>query len=250
MAISRRHAIADRRRDSLSSLVANALEEMIRSEELKIGDKLPTESELGQMFDVSRTVVREAVSHLKSLGVVESRRGVGAFVRRQHAGTSFLAQGPSPGTVTDILDLLEFRIAVEVEAAGLAAKRRNDDDLARLEDNLRRFADNPGDDLAKREDFEFHRLIGVASRNPIYANFYDSLGDAMLPRSQVADLVIPSRIKGYLDQVLDEHRGIHACIAAGDVEGAKRAMHLHLSRSYEFYLSQLDESAVPPGRYG
>lgn len=248
MAVSQRHEIAGRRRGNLSSHVANALEEMIRNEELKVGDKMPTESELGQMFDVSRTVIREAVSHLKSLGVVESRRGVGAFIRRPHAGTSFLAQGLTPGTVKEILDLLEFRIPIEVEAAGLAARRRSDDDLAKLEDNLRRFADNIGDELAKREDFEFHRLIGIASRNPIYANFYDSLGDAMVPRTHVADLVIQSRIKGYLDQVLDEHRRIHACIAEGDVEGARQAMRLHLSRSYELYLSRLDENAVPLDR--
>ncbi|WP_249975330.1 FadR/GntR family transcriptional regulator [Vreelandella olivaria] len=241
MTTAHRHEIASRKKESLSSLVSNALEEMIRTEQLKVGDKLPTESELGRMFDVSRTVVREAVSHLKSLGVVESRRGVGAFIRRAHASSSFLAQGVSSGTVREILDLLEFRLPIEVEAAGLAAKRRTEEDLARLAENIERFSNNPGNDLAKQEDFEFHYLIGQASKNPVYANFYDSLGDALVPRTRVADRVIPSRIKGYLDRVLEEHRQIYSCISAGDPEGARQAMRLHLSCSYEFYLSRLEQ---------
>ncbi|WP_027350184.1 FadR/GntR family transcriptional regulator [Halotalea alkalilenta] len=240
MAVSRRDEIAGRRRGSLSSHVADAIEEMIQSEEFDVGDKLPTESELGRMFDVSRTVIREAVSHLKSLGVVESRRGVGAFIRRRHAGGAFLSRGLSPSTADEILQLLEFRLPIEIEAAGLAAQRRTDADLAALAASLEKFASPLDDNLARREDFEFHRLIGAAARNPVFVAFYDSLGEALVPRSHVSELVIQARIKRYLEQVLGEHRQIFARIEAADAEGARAAMREHLRRSFELYRSRVE----------
>src|SRR5699024_6531302 len=120
--------IAGRNRGSLASQVAASLERMIKQGEFQVGDKLPTESRLGSMYDVSRTVVREAISHLKSAGLVESRRGVGAFIIRRDTDMAFMLKGLSRRTAQEIINILEFRIAIECEAASLAAQRRTDAD--------------------------------------------------------------------------------------------------------------------------
>jgi DNA-binding FadR family transcriptional regulator len=241
MASSPWQEIAARERGSLASRVANSLEEMIQGGQFQIGDKLPTESALGDMFDVSRTVVREAVSHLKSLGLVETRRGVGAFVVRRHSGVSSMIQGLSHRTVNEILNILEFRMAVEVEAASLAAHRRTTKDMEAMQINIERFAAGvKGADFAKQEDFEFHRLIGNSCKNPVYIRFYDSFGLAMVPRTHIADLSERLEISRYLEQVLAEHCEIYQCILNQDAEGAKTAMRRHLHRSYKLYQTRAE----------
>ncbi|RKQ96351.1 DNA-binding FadR family transcriptional regulator [Kushneria sinocarnis] len=233
-----------RRRQNLSAYVVSALEEMIQQEQLKVGDRLPTESQLGEMFDVSRTVVREAVSHLKSRGMVETRRGIGAFVLRRHASTSFMTEGLSLETASEIVQVLEFRIPIETEAAGLAAARRTPEDIAALEDNLARFARSIGDrHLAKQEDFEFHRLIGAACRNHVYLRFYDFFGETMVPRSHVEDLGARDEVIRYLENVLEEHRAIYRAIVDQAGDRARQAMQDHLGRSWRLYHGRLETSA-------
>lgn len=242
MPASSRQEIATRKRGSLASQVASSLEEMIHANEFKVGDKLPTENALGEMFDVSRTVIREAVSHLKSSGLVETRRGVGAFVLRRHADVASMIQGLSATTANEILDVLEFRMAIETEAAALAARRRTQADLDALAANLDGFADAIGGaDFAKHADFEFHRLIGSATRNPVFVRFYDFFGLAMVPRSHIADLNERLEITRYLAQVLAEHREIYCAIVAGDPDRAEQTMRGHLSRSYTLYHTRAED---------
>lgn len=233
--------IAGRNRGSLASQVASSLERMIKQGEFQVGDKLPTESALGAMYDVSRTVVREAVSHLKSAGLVETRRGVGAFIIRRDTDMAFMLKGLSRQTAEEIINILEFRIAIECEAASLAAERRTEEDLAALGANLERFSDSIGGaELAKQEDFEFHRLIGQACHNPVFDRFYEFFGLSMVPRSHVADLGAKDDMSKYLGRVLGEHREIHEQIVAGDGQASRAAMRRHLDRSYRLYQRSAD----------
>ena len=106
----------------------------IRAGRYKPGERLPTEQELMARFEVSRTVVREAVASLKAEGLVVTRQGSGAFVVQNPTGKPFRIVSDDLKSITEILHVLQLRLAVEVEAAGLAATART---AAMLEDMSR-----------------------------------------------------------------------------------------------------------------
>jgi len=114
--------IASRRRPrGLVSEIVGALEGEIRTGTLPVGQKLPTEAEIMARFDVSRTVVREALSRLQASALVETRHGIGTFVSAQERGGNFRISDQDFATVADVIAVLELRISLETEAAGLAA---------------------------------------------------------------------------------------------------------------------------------
>ncbi|HKU11368.1 MAG TPA: GntR family transcriptional regulator, partial [Sinomonas sp.] len=100
------------------------------------GEKLPSESELMEEFSVSRTVVREALSRLQAAGLVETYRGRGTFVLTIPSDEAFSVEASSVRTLAERLELLDFRLAFEVEAASLAAARRSPDELRELSQAL------------------------------------------------------------------------------------------------------------------
>src|ERR1700737_4920718 len=104
--------------------------EQIVSGDFSVGDRLPSENQLGSDHRVSRAVIREALSRLLADGVVVSRQGSGTFVQRKPE-RDFLRLAPIGG-IADLMRCFEFRIALEGEAAYLAAQRRTDDNLARI----------------------------------------------------------------------------------------------------------------------
>ncbi|HZX87191.1 MAG TPA: GntR family transcriptional regulator, partial [Reyranella sp.] len=115
----------------LSERVAEALAAEIRSGRLQPGNKLPTEPELVAQFAVSRTVVREAVSRLKSIGLVESRQGSGVYVLE--AAIPPLSFDANEAVSREaVIQMVEVRRALEAEVAGLAAQRRSPEDLQRI----------------------------------------------------------------------------------------------------------------------
>ena len=115
----------------LSDRVAEALAAEIQAERLAPGDRLPTESALSAQFGVSRTVVREALSRLKSLGMVEPRQGSGVYVCQ--AGIPPLAFDVQRAVSKEaVIQMAEVRRALEAEVAALAAQRRTRSDLKRL----------------------------------------------------------------------------------------------------------------------
>ncbi|MBT7580324.1 MAG: FadR family transcriptional regulator, partial [Candidatus Marinimicrobia bacterium] len=98
----------------------------ITSSKLKPGDKLPTEQKLVEAYGVSRTVVREAIAALRADGLMESRHGVGVFVLvPPKKSDDFRFLGEDPGRASSVVETLELRAAVEIEAAMIAAQRRS-----------------------------------------------------------------------------------------------------------------------------
>src|SRR5215510_11354807 len=113
----------DKRSSSnLAERVLTRLSADIRGGRLAPGDRLPTEQELTSSMGVSRTVVREAVAALRADGLVVTRRGSGAYVAENPTGP-FRIAAPPAGSLAAVLDVMELRLAVEVEAAGFAAER-------------------------------------------------------------------------------------------------------------------------------
>ncbi len=219
---------------SLTERVVDALRQHIQARDLAPGTKLPTEAELVATYGVSRTVVREAISQLRAGAMVETHRGVGTFVRGP-ADASFPAAGVDRGTLAEVLALLELRISLETEAASLAAKRRSDAHVLRLEtliDAIAAAADSGGD--AADADFEFHLTVASASGNHFFSDLLRHLGRGIIPRTRIDSPAIAHQARAdYLRQVNHEHRDVYRAIARQDADAARAAMRTHLANSRE-----------------
>src|SRR5262245_22001021 len=119
---------------SLTHALIERLTSEITSGQLPTGARLPTEQELIAATGVSRTVVREAVAALRAEGLVTTRQGVGAFVADSRP---FRLDGGVPHSLQDVIEIMELRTGVEIEAAGLAAERASATHLARITDAYR-----------------------------------------------------------------------------------------------------------------
>lgn len=219
-----------------SELVERLAAEII-SQRIAPGARLPTEQEMMVAFGVSRTVVREAVAALRSEGLVETRQGVGAFVSRDVQRRPFRIDPDEIRTIGDVLNVMELRTGVEVEAAGIAAERRTPASRDRIERALealdRALARG---EAAIQEDFAFHLAIAEAAANPQFTRFLEFLGRFLIPRQSVRiGLQRPQDMKAYLERIQAEHRRISEAIRAGDASGARQAMRQHLMRSRRRY---------------
>jgi GntR family transcriptional regulator, transcriptional repressor for pyruvate dehydrogenase complex len=209
----------------------------IRDGALRPGDKLPTESEIMQAFGVSRTVVREALSKLQAGGLVETHHGVGTFVlqpRSSGVGGVFRLDPGEIATSVDVLAVLELRISLETESAGLAATRRTEAQLLAMRTALDDFERNvavAGDTVAP--DFRFHLEIAQATGNPYFADIMSHLGTTIIPRTRISAIRNLDRGGAYLSRVNREHEEIYAAIARRDAESARAAMRIHLTNSRE-----------------
>lgn len=208
----------------------------IRGGRLAPGARLPTEQALTSALGVSRTVVREAVAALRADGLVVTRRGSGAFVADPAAGP-FRIAAPGATALSGILDVMELRLAVEVEAAALAAERASRPQVAAI-----RAAWRSIDVALKRgegavaEDFAFHRAIAEATGNDQFPRFLAYLGSHVIPRQSVRLSVdTPAERRTYLERIQSEHASIVEAIAGREARQAGRAMREHLTRSLERY---------------
>ena len=212
-----------------------ALGDHIRAGRWATGEKLPTEAEIVAEFAVSRTVVREAISRLQQAGCVETRHGVGTFVAGRADTEPFRIDPGQLATLHDVIAVLELRIAVEIEAAGLAAQRRTEDNLNALRAALAAFGSAiEAGESAVEADFAFHHEIARATQNSHFAGLLATLGARIIPRARLdpADALSPERL-AYLRRVHGEHENILDAIAAGDADAARAATRTHLVNSRE-----------------
>ena len=220
------------------------LSEKIRSQLLRPGDKLPTESAIMQSFGVSRTVVREALSKLQAAGLVETHHGIGTFVLQPRAGSVFRLDAGDIATSVDVLAVLELRISLETESAGLAASRRTEEQLQVMRQALDDFERNvavAGDTVAP--DFRFHLQIAQSTGNPYFADIMSHLGTTIIPRTRINAIRTLDRSGAYLSRVNREHEEIYAAIARRDPESARAAMRIHLTNSRERLRIAQEEAA-------
>ncbi|MGL6249341.1 MAG: FadR/GntR family transcriptional regulator [Billgrantia desiderata] len=225
------------REGSLSLHVADQLEALIVNGGIGVGEKLPTENGLCDAFGVSRTVIREAITHLKSLGLVETRRGVGTTVLRSTTVEAMPAKRISPTTVEDILHVLELRLNLEPAAAALAAERHDEQDRRILEDKHAAFLEaRAAKSQARVEDYEFHYAIAVATKNPFFKVFYEQLSQGVIPRAKLMSIEIDTAATDkYLARVEEEHTYILEAILTRDPEAAREMMYQHLNRARIMY---------------
>ncbi|WP_246018403.1 FadR/GntR family transcriptional regulator [Pelagibacterium montanilacus] len=222
--------------------VASALRQAIMAGTFRPGDKLPSEAKLTESHKVSRTVVREAIAALRSDGLVEPRRGAGVFVLEPVAPPGLPFQDIDHARISSIIELLELRSAVEMEAAALAAVRRSP---AQDEAIIRRHH-AVGDCIDKAiptaaDDFALHNAIAEATNNPRFVEFMALIGKAAIPRATLAPAQELAST-AYLNQLHEEHGRIVAAISNGDAEAAREAMREHLQGSQRRYRSLLQRT--------
>jgi GntR family transcriptional regulator, transcriptional repressor for pyruvate dehydrogenase complex len=194
-------------------------------------EKLPAEKDLSVQFGVSRPVLRVALERLREEGLIFSRQGAGNFVRVKREP----ALGYTPvETIADIQRCYEFRLTVEVDAAGLAARRRNDAVLEEMERALLLLSDATGSRLHREDaDFSFHLAIARASNNQYYAETLKALRDHIYVGMKMHGDALMSDGAAALVRVLEEHRAIHDAIRARDEDLARDVMRRHITHSRE-----------------
>lgn len=224
-----------RRPRGLVTEIVEGLTASIQDGQLKPGDKLPTESEIMARYDVSRTVVRESISKLQASGLVETRHGIGTFVLERTESGTFKIAATDFATVADVISVLELRISLETEAAGLAAQRRSEDNLSTMAAALQAFSDSiQADSDAVPPDFQFHMEVARATGNRHFADLMTYLGTMIIPRTRVnTPQSAPEGRLNYLKRVHGEHENIYHAIRKQDAEAARAAMRTHLSNSRE-----------------
>jgi DNA-binding FadR family transcriptional regulator len=221
----------------LSRRLFEQLSDDIKSGRFAPGARLPTEAALTRAARVSRTVVREAVAALRAEGLVITRQGVGAFVSAEPQRAPFRIEPERMQTLDDILSVMELRLGVEIESAGLAAQRASKVQVRNIFNALNAIEEaSAAGRSAVDEDLGLHRAIAEATRNPEFARFLQFIGSHLIPRRTVSGL--PERMGGqraYLALIQEEHRRIYQAIEQGDAKAAREAMRRHLTRSLERY---------------
>jgi DNA-binding FadR family transcriptional regulator len=241
-----------RRSRSLAHDVVEGIGAKIHARQLKPGDKLPTEAEIMQSYGVSRTVVREGLSRLQAAGMVETRHGIGTFVLEPRPAQVFGIDPADVATAADVIAVLELRISLETESAGLAAQRRTDEQLAEMRAALDAFEANVvgGSGDAVSPDFRFHLAIAQATGNRYFADIMSHLGATLIPRTRInSSRVAREDLPQYLRRVNREHEEIYQAIARGDAESARAAMRVHLTNSRE-RLRRAQEAVQAAGEAG
>ncbi|MDO9418372.1 FadR/GntR family transcriptional regulator [Pararhizobium sp.] len=223
------------KRKSLSAVMADSLSEKISSGALQPGAQLPTEAELCAEYDVSRTVVREAVVRLQSEGLVVRRQGRGMFVNDVPAPRTFSIPDDALKSLPETIALLELRLSVEVEAAGLCAERRSDEEAAAIRDLMEQVDARHADPSAVQihYDYDFHLAIAKATRNEFIHAFLSYLRPMIVPRHQLGYVVRPELKDVYYERIHSEHQAIVDAIVKRDSDGARRCMREHLHNSLE-----------------
>lgn len=230
------------RRPKLSERVVAALRQQILSGAFPAGQKLPTESQLTDRFGVSRTVIREAMASLAADGFVEPRQGAGVFVLDRPTAAFGQITAEIGNKISHALNVIEVRMGIEIESAGLAAQRRNGAQLAAIQEAFFEF-DRKLElgEATGRNDFAFHKSIAAATNNPFYVEVLDALGLRAIPCDVTSPWGTDSVLsREYEEGLQQEHLAILKAISAGDADGARQAMRDHLGASQQRYRVRLN----------
>lgn len=228
---------------TLATQVSRRLVVSILRGDLESGSQLPSENELARQFNVSRPVVREAVKEVEMLGLVRRRQGrltqIAPADEWRHLAPELLAARAEVGAVEDLmLELLELRRMVELEAAALAARRRTEDDLEAMKVSVNRMDAHLSDAaLFAQDDMAFHDAVLTATRNNLLRPLYRQLRPLLeLGREISAQVPTDGRLKSQ-----HGHRAIYQAIVDGDSELARVAMSDHLSWTGRLQLTERED---------
>ena len=215
-----------------TEIILEQIKDLIINDQLRPGDRLLTENELAERFQVSRTSVREALSALNLTGILEIRQGEGIFVKT-----------PLPNTIIEPLsfilllekgqlqNILEVRKALEVEAAGLAAERRDEEDLATLKELIEAMqADLPEAKNSNEFDLKFHLTLAKASKNALLNRLMNTVQEIIGETLQVTRALWLSATEGTSARLFEEHKSIYEMVRDQNPEKARELTYTHLRK--------------------
>jgi GntR family transcriptional repressor for pyruvate dehydrogenase complex len=211
-------------------IIAEQIKNQIMSGALKPGERLPTSKELSERYQVGRSTVREALSALEVMGFIETRQGEGSTVKifkSEDVGMpdfqSFLVSKET------IFELMEARRSLEVSNAGLAAEKRTEEDLKKLQENLNLMELSIiNEEDTEKWDMDFHILLGQATHNSIMVRLLETISDPMnKAMKEIRRITFDSPVLS--KKVLEEHRRIYQAIADQDPILAQQMMAEHLA---------------------
>ena len=244
-----RPAISGRlgREDERSDLVARILT-FVAERRLTSGERLPSERELAERFEVGRNAVREAIAVLETVRLVERRPNSGIYLRAMDRDGSLdalvlRADLGVPLDEAEVSELIEMRRILEVQGTELAGLRRRDEDLARIDAALEagRRAVASRENFAAR-DAEFHLAVAAATRNSVLRRVVNSF--YLLSRTRRWHYFADGR---RAPDAQRQHEAMAAAIRAGDAAGAAALMRAHL-QSTEAYWHELLQQRLPGGK--
>jgi len=223
---------------TLSGEVVEQILSMIHSNQLKPGDRLPSERELSRAFNIGRSSLREAIKILETTGLVRTTtRGKEICLPRSAKIPAFNLAAD----LTNIREVFEARKAVEIELSGLAAERASPDEVAVMRQTL--IAEGASQSVVAAADIAFHRALARSAHNSVLAEVYNSITGLLFQHFKYYPLSWASRKedpKQFIERVNNYHLAIIEAVEAHDVAGAKLAMQLHLDRAEAGLLAALD----------
>lgn len=231
------------RRVSLSEQVLTSIVNYVQANGLQIGDKLPTESEFSELFQVSRTSVREAMKALGMNGAVKSIPGKGTFIRQPML--HYILNG-SENLVfqarVSISQIMEVRLAVELLAADLAIERATEEDLAQVSEAMEQLRQA----VMSRKPWavqgaRFHVCIAQSAKNPLVVKLVESYSDAV---GHYRDALVGANSESEMERHVQEHEAILDALRAHDKKAMHAAIRMHLKNTEENVKRLVDQNTA------
>lgn len=223
----------------LVARITDSLREGIEHGQFGAGERLSSETELARQHSVSRAVIREAIAILRSNGLVEVRRGVGAFVAERVLEPVPFAD-LSLERISSVIELIELRLGFETEAASLAAARRSATQLEAILQAHRRVAESIEEDHPTRyTDFNLHLRIAEATQNSRFPELMLLVKAGMVAAGPKAISEDSASLLPKNPHLQEEHGKIVNAIVRGSSTDARSAMRAHLEGSLERYKNLL-----------
>lgn len=210
--------------------IVEQIKKLVTSGKLQPGDRLPSERDLAERLEVSRASVREALSAMEMMGLLEVRSGEGTYIRQVNIESVIAPLAWIFSMEKDtVLELLEVRKIFEVQAVALAAERATPENLQELEQVLQTMRqDLQTGQLGEQADHHFHFAIARATHNKIFIRLMNAISDTMERTLKT------SRIKLYEEEdmplrLYEEHVSIYQAIHQKDIVQASEQMYSHLA---------------------
>ncbi len=215
-----------------TDLVSEQLQELILSKQYLPGSRLPIESELASLFQVSRSTIREALKSLQSAGILTSTAGKGTFVSDDALSCIQLSKfNKMLISVDQVKDLVELRYALEPDMARIAAARRKEKDIKAMQQCIDHMKEADTKEILLQYGSNFHRAVCRSTCNDMIIALHYSISMQLLKLRQMEFLTVDVYRRG-----IGEHQGILDAIVARDELLAESLMKKHIERDYGQYL--------------
>lgn len=207
-------------RKTLSNQVIDEIISLLTTGQLKPGDRIPSELELMEICNVSRPVIREAMTSLEVLGIVNRKTRNGTFFSDKVGSKPFSMMLAL--SATDLYSIIETRVALELGLITLAAEKITDEDLAKLNDLIEEMKGLPTEDSSE-VDKEFHKVIALSAKIPLFESIIEPLQS--FHQKVLEQIPLEDR---NLEQTIQYHIDIYNALKKRDPVEAYTSMYRHL----------------------